>query len=43
MAAARLPKGGDEDRITNLLFLPVMSPIWQLPEFNPAAGADRPQ
>lgn len=28
------PKGGDEDRITNLLFLPVMSPIWRLPEFN---------
>jgi len=28
------PKGGDEDRITNLLFLPVMKPIWQLPEFD---------
>lgn len=28
------PKGGDEDRITNLLFLPVMSPIWRLPEFD---------
>ena len=28
------PKGGDQDRITNLLFLPVMSPIWRLPEFN---------
>ncbi len=28
------PKGGDEDRITNLLFLPVMNPIWNLPEFN---------
>jgi hypothetical protein len=28
------PKGGDEDRITNLLFLPPMSPIWRLPEFN---------
>lgn len=28
------PKGGDEDRITNLLFLPVMRPIWRSPEFN---------
>jgi tetratricopeptide (TPR) repeat protein len=28
------PKGGDEDRITNLLFLPVMHPIWRLPEFD---------
>ena len=28
------PKGGDQDRITNLLFQPVMRPIWHLPEFD---------
>jgi len=28
------PKGGDEDRITNMLFEPVMSPIWRDRRFN---------
>ena len=32
------PKGGDQDRITNSLFMPVMRPIWRLPEFDRLLG-----